>query len=297
MQRHLDPLADRSTTGPDGAPRLDGDDGSEPGPTIGERVRSWLRPTPAEGVGLAVLVVGSVLATLLWWGQSVTAATGPAEVAGRGGGAAAGSGASEAAPVDAAAVGAAVDALGDTGPAAPGEVSGPGHHGEPVATAPGPVIVHLSGAVVTPGLVELPAGGRVGAAVLAAGGLTAEADTDRINLARPVTDGEHVHVPRRGEDPPVPLPGPLPGPSPAPPAGAHAAVGSAGADAGDGLLDLNRASVAELETLPGIGPSRAAAIVQHREQHGPFRAPGDLREVSGIGEATFQNLAPLVVVR
>ena len=64
----------------------------------------------------------------------------------------------------------------------------------------------------------------------------------------------------------------------------------------DGRIDLNAASQAELETLPGVGPARAQAIIAERETR-PFRAPGDLRRVPGIGEATFQRLAPLVAVR
>ena len=101
---------------------------------------------------------------------------------------------------------------------------------------------------------------------------------DRLNLARLVDDGERIHVPRVGEDAPPPEQPASRGVLP------------------DGRIDLNAASLAELETLPGVGPARAQAIIAEREAR-PFRVPGDLRRVPGIGEATFQRLAPLVAVR
>lgn len=247
-----------------------------------QRWSGWVRPTPAEVVGLALMVLGSIVATVLWWVQSVTGPDGLEGVR---------------------AVGAAVTSDGHAHGPAPGIAFDPGdpstpEPGGPVPRDPGPaevgVTVHVSGAVVRPGLVSLPSGGRVGDAVVAAGGLTRDADPDRINLARTLVDGEHVHLPRVGEA------GETVGGSPGP-GGVPDGTGDAGAGAGgttpDGLLDLNRASAAELEQLPGIGPARAAAIVEYRELHGPFAVPGDLRAVSGIGEATFQRLAPLVVVR
>jgi competence protein ComEA len=152
--------------------------------------------------------------------------------------------------------------------------------------ASGEVVVHVSGAVRRPGLLTLPAGARVGDAIEAAGGPTEDADVDRLNLARPLQDGEHVHLPRHGEELPR---------SADPPAGGGTGADASGTDAA-GRIDLNRASAAELETLPGIGPAKASAIVSHRDEHGPFRTPGDLRAVPGIGEKTFQRLADLVTV-
>ena len=141
----------------------------------------------------------------------------------------------------------------------------------------GPV-VHVSGAVARPGVVTLPEGARVAEAIEAAGGATPDARVDRLNLARIVVDAERIHVPRVGED--------------APPPDEPASRGVLP----DGRIDLNTASQAELETLPGVGPARAQAIIAEREDR-PFRVPGDLRRVPGIGEATFQRLAPLVAVR
>jgi len=141
----------------------------------------------------------------------------------------------------------------------------------------GPV-VHVSGAVRDPGLVTLPVGSRVADAIDASGGAMPDGRLDRLNLARLVDDGERIHVPRVGEDAPPPEQPASRGVLP------------------DGRIDLNAASLAELETLPGVGPARAQAIIAEREAR-PFRVPGDLRRVPGIGEATFQRLAPLVAVR
>ncbi len=135
------------------------------------------------------------------------------------------------------------------------------------------VTVHVTGAVRTPSLVHLPVGSRVADAIDAVGGALDDADLQVVNLARRLGDGEQVHVPAVGEQ------------------------GVGHATTGDGRVDLNRADATTLQTLPGVGPTRAAAIVAHRERHGPFATPGDLRAVSGIGEATFQSLADLVVVR
>ena len=144
--------------------------------------------------------------------------------------------------------------------------------------APRGPVVHVSGAVERPGVVTLPEGSRVADAIEAAGGAMPDARLDRLNLARIVEDAERVHVPRVGED--------------APPPDEPASRGVLP----DGRIDLNAASQAELETLPGVGPARAQAIIAEREARA-FRVAGDLRRVPGIGEATFQRLAPLVAVR
>lgn len=143
--------------------------------------------------------------------------------------------------------------------------------------ARGPV-VHVSGAVERPGVVTVPERSRVADAIDAVGGAMPDARLDRLNLARIVEDGERIHVPRVGED--------------APPPEEPASLGVLA----DGRIDLNAATQTELETLPGVGPARAQAIIAERESR-PFRVPGDLRRVPGIGEATFQRLAPLVAVR
>jgi competence protein ComEA len=253
------------------------------------RWTSWLQATPAELVGLGLLLTGGLaVAGLLWWNAARLPDALPSDAAvigeevGRDG--------------EPAGVGVGDDDHGEAHPRGDGD-DGAGSHATPGGTSGAPgqpsgeVVVHVSGAVGTPGLVTLPAGARVGDAIVAAGGAREDADLDRVNLARRLEDGEHVHLPREGEELP-----------PGWETGGGGTSGSAGADAAtsgtgaDGRVDLNRATAAELETLPGIGPSRAAAIVRHREEHGPFRVPGDLREVTGIGERTFQGLADLVTV-
>lgn len=155
------------------------------------------------------------------------------------------------------------------------------------------LVVHVAGAVAAPGVVRLPQGSRVVDAVAAAGGLRPDAEPDRVNLAAPLTDGERVVVPILGQPDPVELPGAV-APSPA-------SGGSAAADAGaTGALgqpvDLNTATVEQLDTLPGVGPATASAILDHRTSEGPFRSVDELIEVRGIGEAKLEALRDLVTV-
>lgn len=164
----------------------------------------------------------------------------------------------------------------------------------PAATAPatslaagtspavgGTVFVHAAGAVRHPGLYELAAGERVADLLAAAGGPLPAADLDRINLAAPVADGTQVIVPRRGE----------PTPTPSVPAG----DGTGAADPA-APVNINLAGPEELETLPGVGPSTAAAIIEYREASGPFTTVEQLIDVSGIGEAKLAALIDLVTV-
>ena len=154
----------------------------------------------------------------------------------------------------------------------------------PVATttAPGPaeLVVHVAGRVRAPGVVRLPPGSRVLDAVEAAGGADDGVDLSGLNLARLVADGEQVLV---GVAPPSTAIDPA-GPSSAP------------ATAGGGPVDLNTATADLLDTLPGVGPTLAARILEWREQHGRFSSVDELLEVSGIGPKTFAELEPLVMV-
>ncbi|NQX27861.1 helix-hairpin-helix domain-containing protein [Microbacteriaceae bacterium VKM Ac-2854] len=140
-----------------------------------------------------------------------------------------------------------------------------------VAPSAGTLYVHVLGAVATAGLFVLHPGDRVVDAIAAAGGFTAEADRGGVNLARPLTDGEQIVVPRVGE---VPV--------------AAAPAGGAPAASGVGAVSLNGATAAELEELPRIGPAMAQRIVEYREQNGPFTSIDQLLEVSGIGEKTLE---------
>lgn len=174
--------------------------------------------------------------------------------------------------------------------------------GSPAATEQSELVVHVAGSVLHPGVVRVGAGARVADVIAAAGGLGPDADGERLNLAAPVADGQRLYVPRMGQDViPEPL-GPDGGAGPGPsgsgsgPSSGGAATGSAGgADLGT-PVDLNRASIDELDTLPGVGPATAAAIVAHREEHGPFTSVDGLLDVRGIGEAKLAALRDLVTV-
>lgn len=153
-------------------------------------------------------------------------------------------------------------------------------------SAPVPLIVHVSGAVSSPGVVTLPPGSRVDDALLAAGGATTEADLSAVNLARPLADGEQIHVPLPGEEP-QPMDS---GPSGAAGPQSSESSGSSGSAVDGGTIDLNTASVAELEELPGVGPAIAQRIIEHRELNGPYTSVDGLLEVSGIGPATLEKI-------
>jgi competence protein ComEA len=139
-----------------------------------------------------------------------------------------------------------------------------------VSAGPGLVVVHVVGAVAGPGVVRLPVGSRVLDAVAAAGGATGEADLARLNLARVLVDGEQVAVPGPGD--------PDPPPEGAPGGGAA------------GPLDLNTATPAQLDELPGVGPVLAQRIIARR----PFTSVDELDEVSGVGPTLLERLRPLV---
>jgi len=133
------------------------------------------------------------------------------------------------------------------------------------------VIVHVVGDVVSPGVVELPAGSRVIDAVKAAGGATKPAKLASLNLARVLFDGEQIVV------------------------GGAAQAGS-GAASAPGKVNINQASSTQLEELPGIGPVIAGKIISHRESNGPFRQVTEIQNVSGIGPAVYGKIKDLIAV-
>ncbi len=168
-------------------------------------------------------------------------------------------------------------ASGAGGEPAPGGGRGPGA-GATSVPADGratEVVVHVVGQVALPGVVRLPVGARVTDAIAAAGGATPEADLSVVNLARVLVDGEQVVVPRPGETTGV--------------------AGRASA-APDAPLDLNAATMADLDALPGIGPVLAQRILDWRAAHGRFSDVEELSEVSGIGPSALARLRDLVRV-
>ncbi len=152
------------------------------------------------------------------------------------------------------------------------------------------IFVHILGAVSRPGLLELHDGARVMDAVAAAGGLTEAADPAGVNLARPLTDGEQLYVPVVGEVA-AGVPAAASGVAGGGPAGSGAPGGSV-----SGVVNLNTATVADLDTLPRIGPAMAQRILDYREANGPFQSVDELANISGIGEKTFDALKDLVTV-
>ncbi len=154
---------------------------------------------------------------------------------------------------------------------------------EPVAPTSSGVYVHVAGAIARPGLYRLPEGARVVDAVAAAGGFGGKADRAAVNLARPVSDGEQLHVPRRGEVAVADDP--------------RGATGEGrGGQVGDGRINLNTADTTALETLPRIGPALAGRIVEWREQNGRYASVEDLLAVPGIGEKLLAGLREKVTV-
>ena len=153
------------------------------------------------------------------------------------------------------------------------------------------VQVHVAGAVKKPGVVTLDGQARVVDALDAAGGTKKNADLTQVNLARVVKDGEQIVVPEIADDAGTNAPQTAQGT-----AGGGTGT-AAGPAAGAGQkININSASAAELENLPGIGPVTAAAIVAYREEKGPFASVDALTEVSGIGEATLEKIKPNATV-
>lgn len=241
-----------------------------PSPPWADRLAGWretLPPLPVPGLALAggalVLVAATVVAVALLISR----------------------GSSPAAPVvlpraDAGAPGSTGPDATSGGGGGGGRSGGAGGGGQPTT-----VTVHAAGAVAHPGIYVLPAEARVADVVSAAGGASPEADVDQLNLATKVGDGDRVYLPRRGETPPVPPAGAAPAGAGTGPAATRAAT-----------VDLNAGDASQLESLPGIGPALAAAIVEHRARNGRFRSVDDLLDVPGIGPAKLATLRPLVRV-
>lgn len=149
----------------------------------------------------------------------------------------------------------------------------------PAHTAPSAaaklLVVDVAGAVRRPGLYSLRTGSRIDDAIAAAGGATRRAQIDAVNLAAPIADGEQIVVPGRGAT--------------------GAAVAAGAGSSPSAPLDLNTATLEQLETLPGIGPVTAQKILDYRQQHGAFHSVDELQGVPGIGPSHMAQLKGLVI--
>jgi competence protein ComEA len=157
---------------------------------------------------------------------------------------------------------------------------------QPTAT-PAPIRIYVNGQVKNPAVYTLPPGAIVQEAIAQAGGFTPQALTDPVNLALPLTDGMHIYVPHQDEA--AQLPQVV---SSSPPAGVSSSPGSPA-----GLVNLNTATLEQLDTLPGIGPSTAQKIVEYREANGSFATIEAIMDVPGIGPAKFEQLKTLITVQ
>ncbi len=240
-----------------------------------ERARDWCN-NPSVAVGALVLL--ALAAGMIWYAIGVNGVEGVPRAA-PSASVTTNTGSSSAASAASAADGVSAPATGTrdaTKPLAGSET--PGHGAK--------VVVHVAGAVTAPGVVELPPGARVIDALDAVGGAKADADLNRVNLAAKVVDGQQILVGRVGEPPLMGAEPPTTG------AGAAAAgTGSPGAP-----INLNTATAEQLETLPGIGPSFAQAIIAERTKRNGFDSIDELRSVRGIGDRRFADLKPMVTL-
>ena len=216
-----------------------------------------------------------------------------------------------------------------TTPPAPAASPSPTGEGEPAASPAAPpnasaeIVVHVAGAVKKPGVYHLLSGARNDDAIQKAGGPTAEANTDGINLASRVEDGSQLYLPTRKQHPeggadaptttanaapisPVSSPSTKPNEKTGAKAGSHTVAKSTGSAKGgkggkfsapgQGTVNINTANAEELQRIPGIGPAMAERILDFRKTNGKFTAPEDMLQISGIGEKKFAKMQPYVRV-
>ncbi len=134
--------------------------------------------------------------------------------------------------------------------------------------------VYVTGAIQKPDVYSLPTGSIVKDLINTAGGATADADLEAINLAQRLTDQMHIHVPRKGEVAPTPPAGSAPG----------------------ALININTADAIQLDTLPGIGPSTAQSIIDYRTKNGPFKKIEDIKNVPRIADTEFNKIKDMITV-
>jgi competence protein ComEA len=182
--------------------------------------------------------------------------------------------------------GVAIGAVVPSGAASGGSLASPGGAASPSSSPAADVVVYVTGAVRTPGIVRLPEGARVAEAVELAGGATGKAQLDGVNLAAKVADGQQIVVPERGAAPVV-----------ASGAGVSTASGgSSGTSTPAAPVNINTATLEQLDGLQGVGPATAQKIIDYRTANGPFKRIDDIKNVTGIGDAKFAAMKDSITV-
>jgi len=156
---------------------------------------------------------------------------------------------------------------------------------------PAPLVVYVTGAIVQPGLYQLQMGSRMADAVEAAGGFTVNANEQAVNLAAPLADGQRIQIPTL-----LPTPGQSNPLTPLTPQGNSQTRSTPLNPVPPGLVNINTATLEELDTLPGIGPITAQKIIDYRESNGPFKKIEDIQNVRDIGPVTFEKIKDLITV-
>ena len=151
------------------------------------------------------------------------------------------------------------------------------------------IVVHIAGAVQTEGIVFLEEGDRVSNAIEKAGGTTQEADMSQVNLAYELEDGEKIYIPKKGEEVEMQQEETITTET-------KEEKPTTSKTNSQSKTNINKATQEELENLPGIGPSTASKIIEHREKNGKFKEIEDIKDVSGIGEAKFNSIRDLISV-
>ncbi len=156
------------------------------------------------------------------------------------------------------------------------------------------VLVDVRGAIAKPGVYSLPSGSRVQDALALAGDILVNAEIRNINMARKLNDGEQLYIPVAGEAPPTPVPPP---PAATPAKGEKVEKAPTPTKTPLGKININTATIEELDVLPGIGPAIAQRIIDYRTQDGPFKQLEDLKEVRGIGDVLFSQVKDYITLQ